>query len=48
MSGSLFVSLGYITVVIAFLSDAVATNRRLLEETLERLKKQDARSDGQR
>lgn len=37
--GSLFVSMGYITVIIAFLSDAVATNRRLLEETVERLRK---------
>ncbi len=40
--GSLFVSVGYITAVIAFLSDAIATNRRLTEECLERLRKIDA------
>jgi glycosyltransferase involved in cell wall biosynthesis len=40
--GSLFVSVGYITSVIAFLSDAIATNRRLTEECLERLRKLDA------
>lgn len=41
--GSLFVGLGYITTVIAFLSDSIATNRRLLEEVLERLRKTDLR-----
>lgn len=41
--GSLFVSMGYITMVIAFLSDSIATNRRLAEETLERLRHLDAR-----
>ena len=40
--GSLFVSVGYINAVIAFLSDAIATNRRLTEECLERLRKIDA------
>ena len=40
--GSLFVSVGYITAVIAFLSDSIATNRRLTEECLERLRKIDA------
>jgi glycosyltransferase involved in cell wall biosynthesis len=40
--GSLFVSVGYVTAVIAFLSDAIATNRRLTEECLERLRKMDA------
>lgn len=40
--GSLFVSVGYVTAVIAFLSDAIATNRRLTEECLERLRKIDA------
>ena len=40
--GSLFVSVGYITAVIAFLSDALATNRRLTEECLERLRTIDA------
>lgn len=40
--GSLFVSVGYITTVIAFLSDAIATNRRIAEECLERLRKLDA------
>ncbi|MEZ5744005.1 MAG: glycosyltransferase family 2 protein [Sphingomonadaceae bacterium] len=42
--GSLFVSMGYITTVIAFLSDAIATNRRISEECLERLRKIDAES----
>jgi glycosyltransferase involved in cell wall biosynthesis len=37
--GSLFVGLGYISFVIAFLSDAIATNRRLSEECLERLRR---------
>ena len=41
--GSLFVSVGYITSVIAFLSDAIATNRRISEECLERLRKLDAK-----
>lgn len=40
--GSLFVSVGYVTTVIAFLSDAIATNRRLSEECLERLRKIEA------
>lgn len=40
--GSLFVSVGYVTAVIAFLSDAIATNRRLTEECLERLRRMDA------
>lgn len=41
--GSLCIGLGYVTIVIAFLSDAVATNRRLLEESLERLRKMDSK-----
>jgi glycosyltransferase involved in cell wall biosynthesis len=41
--GSLFVSVGYVTMVIAFLSDSIATNRRLTEECLERLRKIDAK-----
>lgn len=44
--GSMFVGLGYITMVIAFLSDAIATNRRLVEEALERLRKMDVRDRG--
>ena len=44
--GSLFVGLGYITFVIAFLSDAIATNRRISEECLERLRRMEA--DGAR
>jgi glycosyltransferase involved in cell wall biosynthesis len=46
--GSLFVSVGYVTTVIAFLSDAIATNRRLTEECLERLRKIDARGSDPR
>lgn len=37
--GSLLVALGYVTVVIALLSDTIATNRQLLESTLERVRK---------
>ena len=37
--GSVFLLAGYITVVIAFLSDALATNRRLTESVLTRLRK---------
>ena len=44
--GSMFVGLGYITMVIAFLSDAIATNRRLAEEALERLRKMDVKDRG--
>jgi glycosyltransferase involved in cell wall biosynthesis len=40
--GSMFVGLGYITFVIAFLSDAIATNRRISEECLERLRRMEA------
>lgn len=36
--GSLFAGLGFVTIIIAFLSDSIATNRRLLEEALERLR----------
>lgn len=46
--GGLFVGIGYITVVIAFLSDSIATNRRLLEEVLERLRKSDTRDSDER
>ncbi|HKX78384.1 MAG TPA: glycosyltransferase family 2 protein [Novosphingobium sp.] len=41
--GSLFVSVGYMTIVIALLSDAIATNRRLSEECLERLRRLEIR-----
>ena len=37
--GSMFLLAGYITVVIAFLSDALATNRRLTESVLERVRR---------
>ncbi|SDH50683.1 Glycosyltransferase involved in cell wall bisynthesis [Roseospirillum parvum] len=37
--GSLCFALGFMTLVIAFLGDAVATNRRLLEKTLERVRR---------
>jgi len=46
--GSLFVGLGYITVVIAFLSDSIATNRRISEECLERLRRMEAQGNGTR
>ncbi|MCB2077749.1 MAG: glycosyltransferase family 2 protein [Novosphingobium sp.] len=46
--GSLFVSVGYLTIVIAFLSDAIATNRRISEECLERLRRQDSESRKQK
>ena len=36
--GSVFLLSGYMTVVIAFLSDSVATNRRLIEAVLTRLR----------
>ncbi len=36
--GSMFLLAGYITVVIAFLSDALATNRRLTESVLRRVR----------
>ena len=50
--GSMFLLAGYITVVIAFLSDALATNRRLTESVLQRVRRieqnqQEFRSDGQ-
>ncbi len=37
--GSMFLLAGYTTVVIAFLSDALATNRRLTETILERVRR---------
>jgi len=37
--GSMFLLAGYTTVVIAFLSDALATNRRLTESVLERVRR---------
>jgi glycosyltransferase involved in cell wall biosynthesis len=46
--GSLFVGIGYITIVIAFQSDAIATNRRLTEEVLERLRQMDSRTPGKK
>ena len=46
--GSLFVTAGYVTIVIAFLGDAIATNRRLTEECLERLRDSDGPRDGSR
>ncbi|MDG2004821.1 MAG: glycosyltransferase family 2 protein [Novosphingobium sp.] len=42
--GSMLAGLGYITFVIAFLSDSIATNRRISEECLERLRRMEAQS----
>ncbi|MTI45583.1 glycosyltransferase involved in cell wall biosynthesis [Roseibium hamelinense] len=39
--GSMFLLAGYMTVVVAFLSDAIATNRRLTENVLRRLRSQE-------
>ncbi len=44
--GSMFLLAGYITVVIAFLSDALATNRRLTESVLERVRRLEQPSSG--
>ena len=37
--GSMFFILGYFTMVIAIISDLIASNRRLLELTLERVRR---------
>lgn len=37
--GSMFLTLGYVTLVIALLGDTVATNRQLLEASLERIRR---------
>lgn len=37
--GGVFLMIGYFTVMIAFLSDTIATNRRLLESTLMRVRR---------
>jgi hypothetical protein len=42
--GGVLLLAGYITVVVAFLSDIVGTNRRLTEETLIRLRRLEAES----
>jgi glycosyltransferase involved in cell wall biosynthesis len=41
--GGVFLLAGYLTMVIAFLSDTIATNRRLTEEVLLRLRRLEAR-----
>lgn len=43
--GGVFITLGYVTFVLALLADATATNRRLLEATLERMRKLSLRLD---
>ncbi len=40
--GGVFLLAGYMTIVIAFLSDTIATNRRLAEEALTRLRRLEA------
>lgn len=47
MLGAMFFALGYVTVVIALLSDTIATNRQLLEHTLTRLRQIDLRLNEQ-
>ncbi|WP_428651010.1 glycosyltransferase family 2 protein [Roseibium sp.] len=42
--GSMFLLAGYITVVIAFLSDSLSTNRRLTESVLERVRQLEMKS----
>lgn len=48
--GSMFFTTGYLTMIIALLSDTIATNRQLLENTLERVKRMEleAHHPGQR
>lgn len=43
--GGVFLLAGYLTMVIAFLSDTIATNRRLTEEALLRLRRLEARRE---
>ena len=42
--GSMFFVTGYMTMIIALLSDTIATNRQLLESTLERVKRMELES----
>lgn len=44
--GTMFFILGYVTLVIAILSDVIASNRRLLEKTLERVKRMEHSNGG--
>ncbi len=44
--GSMFFVTGYLTLIIALLSDTIATNRQLLEATLERVKRMELASRG--
>lgn len=44
--GSMFFVTGYLTLIIALLSDTIATNRQLLENTLERVKRMELESRG--
>lgn len=43
--GGVFITLGYVTFVLALLADATATNRRLLEATLEKVRKLNLKLD---
>ena len=43
--GGVFLLAGYLTVVLALISDTVATNRQLLERTLSRLRELEAKLD---
>lgn len=44
--GSMFLVAGYMTVIIAFLSDTIATNRRLIEVALSRVREIEQRQNG--
>ena len=44
--GSVFITLGYVTFTSALLADATAMNRRLLEQTLETVRRLDLRTSG--
>ncbi|MCR9136748.1 MAG: glycosyltransferase family 2 protein [Alphaproteobacteria bacterium] len=43
--GGVFITLGYVTFVLALLADAIATNRRLLEATVENVRKLNRKLD---
>jgi len=44
--GAMFFTTGYLTLIIALLSDTIATNRQLLEATLERVKRMELERHG--
>ena len=46
--GAMFFTTGYLTLVIALLSDTIATNRQLLESTLERVKRMELKAAAER